>query len=521
MKRIAFVAFALLVLTAPLSAAVKPHELFTDHMVLQAGREIPVWGTASVGEQVTVELTIGKDTIKVGPVEAGNDGKWMVKLPAQVATAESAPSATLVIKGNNEVILEDVLIGEVWICSGQSNMEWSVKASYNSEKTIEAADDQRLRLYTVPKTASAKPLAAVAKSPKWRECSSETVPSFSAVAYFFGKNLRETRKVPVGLIHTSWGGTPAQAWTSQEALDAEPSLKYYHERLAQAVKGYDPKKADDQYKTAMDKWKTDAEKAKAEGKTPPRQPVKQQPPALSQYSASTLYNGMIAPLLPFAIRGAIWYQGESNAGQAYEYRTLFPAMIKDWRTRWNQGDFPFLFVQLAPFGTTAPWPELREAQLLTTKTVPNAAMAVITDVGDEKDIHPKKKQPVGERLAIAARALAYDEKIEFSGPVFESMKVEGNKVILTFAHVGDGLKAEGELLKGFVVCGEDKKFVPAKATITGQSTIEVTCNAVEKPIAVRYGWENFPIVNLWNKAGLPATPFRTDDFPSVTQPKKQ
>ena len=377
-------------------------------------------------------------------------------------------------------------------------------------------------------SASPKPLTAVppankqqSQATKWHECGSETVPSFSAVAYFFGKHLRETRKVPVGLIHTSWGGTPAQAWTSREALDAEPALKHYHERLAQAVKNYDPKKADEQHKTATDKWKVDADKAKAAGKSPPRQPQKQPPPALSQYSASTLYNGMIAPLLPFAIRGAIWYQGESNAGQAFEYRTLFPAMIKDWRARWNQGDFPFLFVQLAPFSNAGgDWPALREAQLLTTKSVPNTAMAVITDVGEETDIHPKKKQPVGERLAIAARALAYGEKVEYSGPEFESMKVEGNKVILTFAHIGGGLKAEGESLTGFTVCGDDKKFVPATAKIVGEKTIEVTSDKVEKPIAVRFGWESFPVVNLWNKAGLPATPFRTDDFRTSTQPKQ-
>ena len=230
---------------------------------------------------------------------------------------------------------------------------------------------------------------------------------------------------------------------------------------------------------------------------------------------------MIAPLLPFAIRGAIWYQGESNAGQSFEYRTLFPAMIKDWRARWNQGDFPFLFVQLAPFGNAGgDWPALREAQLLTTKSVPNTAMAVITDVGEETDIHPKKKQPVGERLAIAARAVAYGEKIEYSGPEYESMKVEGNKVILTFAHFGGGLKAEGESLTGFAVCGDDKKFVPGTAKIVDEKTIEVTSDKVEKPIAVRFGWESFPVVNLWNKAGLPATPFRTDDFQASTQSKK-
>jgi sialate O-acetylesterase len=522
MKR-AWLLPALLVLTASVRADVKPHELFTDNMVLQAGREIPVWGTATPGEEVTVELQLGKDVIKAGPVAAGKDGRWMVRLPAQVPLRDDTAALNLTIKGVNEITLKNVLIGEVWICSGQSNMEWPVAASFEPKTTIAAAGDAQLRLYTVPKTVSLTPLHNMAQAPKWQECSPQTVPGFSAVAYYFGQYLREKLKVPVGLIHTSWGGTPAQSWTSKDALNAEPALQHYHTTLDRILKDYDPQKAEEKYRADMENWREAADRAKAEGKQPPRAPQKQQ--RVTAFSPSALYNAMIAPLIPYAIQGAIWYQGESNAGQAFEYRTLFPTMISDWRKNWNQGEFPFLFVQLAPFmkiesePKESAWAELREAQMLTTKALPKAGMAVITDVGDEKDIHPKKKQPVGQRLALAALALAYDQKIEFTGPAYTSMKSEGNKAVLTFVHA-NGLEARGGELTGFTICGEDRKFHNAKAEIAGPNTVAVFSEAVANPTAVRFGWANYPVVNLWNKAGLPASPFRTDDFPVTTQPKK-
>lgn len=522
----------MLLTAAPAAADVKLHELFTDHGVLQAGRPIQVWGWSNPGEEVSVELHRGKNTVTAPKATADQAGRWSATLPQQPVTGADEEACSLVVKGKNTITLKNILIGEVWICSGQSNMQWRVVESADPQATISKAKDSRLRLYTVPRTASLKPLEHVAPPPgekaqttKWYECSPETVPDFSAVAYHFGAHLRSKRNVPVGLIHTSWGGTPAQAWTSKEALDAEPSLMHYHKGLAQALASYDPMKAEKQYQAALEKWKEAAAKAKAEGKKPGAAPRKQAPPAASSSSPSNLYNAMIAPLLQYAIRGAIWYQGESNAGAAYEYRTLFATMIKDWRARWNQGDFPFLFVQLAPYQqpVAAPgesnWAELREAQLLTMKNVPNTGMAVITDVG-EANIHPQKKQPVGERLAIAARALAYGEKIEYSGPIYESKKVEGSKVVLTFKHA-DGLEAKGGELTGFTICGADKKFVNAKAEITGPNTVAVWCDAVSTPTEVRYGWAIFPVVNLWNKAGLPASPFRTDEFPGVTWPKKK
>lgn len=445
---------------AGVRADVKPHALFTDNMVLQHGIKAPVWGTADDGEEVTVRIQDRevKTTAK--------DGKWSVALD----DLKAGGPYELTIAGKNRVTLKNVLVGEVWVCSGQSNMEWPVQASADPDKVKAGSANPKIRLFTVQRNNAAEPTTDI-KTTGWQECGPQTVPGFSAVGYHFGKHLQKALDVPVGLIHTSWGGTPAEAWTSPKALAADPHL---------------------------------AGMAKTGGR---------------------LYNGMIYPLQPFAIKGAIWYQGESNAGRAYQYRTLFPTMIKDWRATWGQGDFPFLFVQLAPFmdikkePMESAWAELREAQLLTTKIVKNTGMAVITDVGAEKDIHPKQKEPVGQRLAVAAEAIAYGKKVVYSGPIYESLKVDGNKAVLRFQHVGGGLEARGGPLTGFTVCGDDKVFVNAEAEIR-DDTVVVWSDKVAKPVAVRFGWANFPVVNLWNKDGLPASPFRTDNFPLTTAPKE-
>jgi sialate O-acetylesterase len=323
----------------------------------------------------------------------------------------------------------------------------------------------------------------------------------------------------VGLIESDWGGSPAEAWMSREAL--EINERYQTEVL-------------DAYTTAEKKYREaltafEIEKAEAAKNN---QEFKKRPPGLG-WKPSELYNGMIAPLIPYAIKGAIWYQGESNAGRAEQYRSLFADMIRCWRRDWGRDDFTFLAVQLAPWDknkkrsleqiTEAPgdsdWAELREAQVLATKTLPKVGMAVITDVGDKDDIHPTKKGPVGARLALAARGIAYGEKIEFSGPLYRSLEVNGDKAVLHFDHVGKGLEARDGALKGFAICGEDRNFVWANAEIAGD-TVVVSCPSVTKPVAVRYGWSDNPVVNLWNKDGLPASPFRTDDFPMITAPKK-
>ncbi len=490
---------------AAASAAVTPHGLFTDNMVLQQQRKVPVWGTARDGEAVTVEIQGQRAST------TAKGGKWQVWL----APMKAGGPFTMTIRGENTVTLKNVLVGEVWVCSGQSNMAMAVSRCADAEAVIAGSKNPKLRLFTVKNVTSDRPLSAVPVGRSWVEAGPKTVGNFSGVGYFFGQALQKALKVPVGLIHSSWGGSPADAWTSREALLADPALKGIVQAREQYVK---TRMAADQekYLAKMKKWPEIVKQARAAGKRPPRKPVD---PAKTHRRPCCLYNGMIHPLLPYALRGAIWYQGEANAKRAYQYRTLMPAMIQCWRRVWGQGDFPFLMVQLAPFvgklkGPT--WPELREAQLLTTHKLPNVGMAVITDVGDRMDIHPKRKGPVGERLALAARKIAYGEDIVYSGPEYCGMKVEGKQVVLSFKHVGSGLMTKGGEVKGFTIAGKDRRFVPARAEIRGDKVV-VSHPSVGEPVAVRFGWENFPVCDLWNKEELPATPFRTDDFPMITR----
>ncbi len=484
-----------MVATATLRADVKPNGLFRDGAVLQQGIKLPVWGTAADGEKITVKFQ-GQTVTTVA-----KDGRWQVWLKP----LKSGGPFTLEITGNNNVTINDVLVGEVWLCSGQSNMAFQLHRANNAADIIPAARDTQLRLFTVPHDAPDVPNTDV--NGKWSDVTPESVSNFSAVAYFFGRDLRAALKVPVGLISSSVGGTPAEAWTSHGTLAGDADLKKILARHKEAVEKYDPEAAAARQKKAMEKHKQVAAAAKAEGKPVPKAPKLQDNPERSHSRPSALYNGMIAPLEPYGIAGVIWYQGEANYARATEYQKLFPAMIGDWRKAWNEGDFPFLFVQIAPFERITP--EIREAQLLSWQKVPHTAMAVITDVGEEHDIHPTKKEPVGARLALAARAVAYGEKIEYSGPVYDSMKVRGNEVVLSFKHNGGGLMAKGGDLKGFTIAGDDGKFTPASAKIEG-NTVVVSSPSVSKPVAVRYGWANTPDVNLFNKEGLPATPFRTD-----------
>jgi sialate O-acetylesterase len=475
----------LLALLAPATtvAETKLHTLFTDGMVLQRDLPCKVWGTAAAGEEVVVEIAGQKKSAK-----AGADGRWSVKLDPLPAGGPHELKA-------GGVTVKDVLVGEVWVCSGQSNMEWSVNASANPAEEKAAAKYPKLRLYTVPKKMADTPQTEVASA--WKVCSPETVGGFSAVAYYFGRDLLSL-DVPVGLIHTSWGGTAAELWTKHEVLAGTPELKPIVDEFPNRLKNYE---------TALANHPKAVEKAKAENKPAPQAPRKPMGP-------SCLYNAMIAPILPYGIRGAIWYQGESNASRAKQYETLFPAMIRNWRDDWGQGDFPFGFVQLANFMARKPepgqsnWAELRDAQTKTL-ALPNTGMAVIIDIGDEKDIHPKNKQDVGKRLAAWAQAKVYGKPIVYSGPMFEALKVEGTSARVTFKHAGGGLVAKGEVLKGFAIAGEDGKFVWADAKIDG-ATVVVSSPKVEKPAAVRYAWADNPECNLYNKEGFPASPFRTD-----------
>jgi sialate O-acetylesterase len=470
----------------------------------------PIWGWADPGEKVTVTLGDQK-----AEATADKDGKWQVRLAAMKA---GTGPLEMTVAGKNTLKLANILIGEVWICSGQSNMGFTVKGVINSDQEIAEAKHPKIRLFSVTRVTAATPQTDC--KGEWVECSPETVPGFTAVGYFFGRDLLQALAVPVGLVNTSWGGTPAEAWTSRDALEADPAFAGLLERWKQNIEAYP--KAKEAWDKVKDKkmadWKAAAAKAKADGKQPQRAPQAPSDPAASPNCPASLYNGMIAPLIPLGIRGAIWYQGESNVGRPMEYRKLFPAMITDWRKHWAEGEFPFFFVQLANFMARKPepadsnWAALREAQTMTL-ALPKTGQAVIIDIGEANDIHPKNKQDVGKRLALAAEAVAYGKDVVYSGPMYESMKVEGERVRLQFNHVGGGLVAKGGgQLTGFAMAGEDKKFAWADAKIDGDSVL-VWSKDVPKPAAVRYAWADNPECNLYNKADLPASPFRTDDWP--------
>ena len=485
--KLSVVLASILAVALKAQADVRVPALFSDNMVLQQEMRAPIWGWADDGEQVTV--TFRGKTAKA----KAKDGKWMVKLNRLKAGGPD----TLTVEGKNKIEIKNVLVGEVWVASGQSNMEWPLSRSFESTNDIKSSANPNLRLFLVAKAKADEPAKDV--KAQWKDCGPESVPNFSAVAYYFGRDLQKARNVPVGLIGTYWGGSPAEVWMSKQALESKPEYK-----------------ADilDTYAEAARKAAESGDKKKQPGWKP-----------------TELYNGMIAPLIPYGIKGAIWYQGESNAGKAEQYRRLFADMIRNWRHDWEQGDFTFIAVQLAPFDprrsleqiaekpVQSGWAELREAQLMATKTLPKVGMVVITDVGDLKDIHPTKKEPVGKRLALAARGIAYGERIEYSGPIYESMFVQDAHAILSFDHIDGGLEARGGALKGFAICGPDHTFVWAEAQIKGNKVL-VSSPSVSEPVAVRYGWADFPVVNLWNKADLPASPFRTDDFPMTTAKKK-
>jgi len=631
---------------------VKPHSLFTDHMVLQRGVAVPVWGSADAGGTVTVSIA-GQAASAVADAK----GRWIAKLKP----LEAGGPHELTIAGEKPITLKNVLVGDVWVCSGQSNMEQGIRACANPTEEIAKANYPRIRLFMVPHHVAGEPQTSV--NATWQVCSPATVAAggwggFSGAAYYFGRHLHRELDVPIGLIQTCWGGTIAEAWTSAEALKALPDFKPAVEQLEQLVA--DLKKGQDSYERRVAAWWRTNDPGSAKGwataafdaaawkpmtlpqhwekvaelgsfdglvwfrrqldvpaawagkdlllelgpiddrdttffngtkigatdvwttarrYTVPGKLVKAgknliavrvldtggggglygqpaqmrlsrpggagKPVSLAgpwSYQAAApmgklpplpvkavggspnvvtvLYNGMIAPLLPYAIKGSIWYQGESNAGRAMQYRTLLPTMIKDWRSRFGVGDFPFFIVQLANFMAVqatpvqSGWAELREAQLLTAQADPKVGLAVITDIGDARDIHPKNKQDVGKRLALSALAIAYGRKLVSSGPEFRGMKVEGGTARLAFDHVGGGLVARGGAkLKGFAVAGDDKQFHWADAVIEGE-TVVVSSPNVARPAAVRYNWANNPIGDLYNKDGLPAGPFRSDVAPT-------
>lgn len=504
-------------------ADVRISPLFSDGAVLQRGREVPIWGMADPGEAVTVRLN-GKDA----ETTADASGRWSIRLPAQ----DAGGPFDLTVQGKNTIVRHDILVGEVWIASGQSNMQfplatWDPKNPIHgpaAAETVAAANDPLLRMFTVKRHLSPDKPADDIDLPvgQWKEANPENAAGFSAVAYHFARELRKNLDVPVGIIHSSIGGTPVEAWTSQPVMASLPECKPVLERWDKRIEAFPAAMKIYEEKT-LPEWTAAAEKAKAEGQPPPKKIYP--PTGPDNFSRpSTLFNGMIAPLIPYGIQGVIWYQGEANGGgnalacSPIVYRTLFPAMIEDWRTRWDQGDFSFLFVQLANIRApqTAPVQggsaSIREAQMMAL-SVPNTGMATAIDLADKdkpEDIHPHNKLEVGRRLSLIALATVYDQKIpSYSGPVLSGFKVEGNQVRISFTHADGGLAAADGKLVGFAISGKDGKFVWGTATIDGD-TVVVSSDQVDEPANVRYGWAFNPIGNLRNQAGLPAPPFRTD-----------
>jgi sialate O-acetylesterase len=474
---------ASLFVSAAMGQPLKLASLFSSDMVLQQQTDAAIWGQAAPGGKVSVSVSWSK---QVAEATADADGRWKTTIKTPQA---GGPHSVTVKSGADTIELKNVLSGEVWFCTGQSNMQWKMRG-YGVDfwkEDVEAAKYPNIRFCQVAQVIALETQDAV--SAKWSVCNPTSVLSFSSIGFFFGRELHEALDVPIGLVSVNWGGSSAETWVSPEVLNKE--FPEFSKRMQEY-----PKMVEE----------SGALHTSAKGR----------PKGLNQRNPAVLYNGMINPLVPFALRGAIWYQGESNVKEPVQYRTLFPAMIKDWRTRWGIGDFPFYYVQIAPFNyKTEPVPTafLREAQTMAL-SVPNTGMAVTMDVGDETNIHPKQKKSVAHRLALLALAKTYGKTdLAYSGPLYKACKVEGNKIRLAFDHVDGGLVSDdGEALTHFTIAGADQKFVEAEAVIDGD-TVVVRSNEVSKPVAVRYGWGNADMPNLANKDGLPSPSFRTDDWP--------
>ncbi len=490
-------------LMAQTQADLKMSSVFSDHMVLQQKEPIRIWGWTTALQEVTVKFA--NQTVVA---TAATDGRFELNLDP---VAAGGPYA-LTIASDETKSFEDVLVGEVWLCSGQSNMGFPVSAANDPDLECLTANFPNLRLISVPQVGTQEPQYDF--KGQWERCTPETVKNFSAVGYFFGRQLHQTLGVPIGLIDNAWGGSSCEAWVKRDLLEEDELYRPLMERWKKVEATYNHENATASYHEKLKAWNVSKEGRKPQA---PRNPL------IGQHRPANLYNGVLKPVMGYTIQGAIWYQGESNAGRAYQYRDLFPLMIQSWRDEWNQGDFSFYWVQLADFrpevtepaGST--WAELREAQTMTMSKLPNTGEAVILNLGEAVDIHPKNKQDVAKRLARWALAKDYRQNIVFKSPSYESMEVKKGKVHIHFDAVGGGLDAfDIREPVGFTIAGNDQAFVNASATIVNRNTVEIWSEAVTEPVAVRYAWADNPVCNLQSVEGLPVTPFRTDTWPGIT-----
>jgi sialate O-acetylesterase len=491
-------------------ADVKLPAVFSDHMVLQQGTKVPVWGWADPGENVTVSIAGQMQT-----ATSDDKGQWRVTLePLSVGE----PLTLVVESPHNRLEVKDVLVGEVWICSGQSNMEFKVKDCWNGDLDVAAAKYPNIRLLSVKGSGSQETVEDF--KGHWEVCSPQSVGNFSAVGYFFGRELQEQLEVPIGLIDNSWGGSACEAWIRRDRLEGNPLYQTMLENQDKAAADTDPHGT---FNKKLADWEVRAAAARKEGKPEPPNKPWWNDPKNGPLRAANLYHGRLEPIKPFAIRGVIWYQGETNANRAFQYRELFPLLISSWREDWGEGDFPFYWVQLTNFNAQqaepgeAWWPELREAQTMTMDKLPHTGQAVIIDLGEAADIHPRDKLDVARRLVRWALARDYGRDIVYESPEYDSMQKQDDVITIHFKHAGGGLRTvNAGRVEGFAIAGDDRHWVWADAKITGKDEVQVRSDKVPQPVAVRYAWADNPVCNLYNTSGLPATPFRTDDWPLVT-----
>lgn len=488
--------------------------IFSDHMVLQGGADIAVWGSGTDGQKVKVEIN---GVIQETGVE---NGKWQITLPPVSA---GGPYTMNVSSGSREITIQDILAGEVWIAGGQSNMEFWLKNSLNAKAEIASANLQEFRYYNVPRVAYVEPGKGQEQAGQWMVCNAETAGDFSAVAYYFGKSLIKALKVPVGIIGCNWGGTSAACWTSEEFLQMGEKTPVYLEEYQKVVRNEVQEEYNRQIEAYDEKVKSfnqRFEKFKRDYPEATQEEVDEQvgsypwPPPYGSRSfrrPSGLFHNMVSTVIHYRSKGVIFYQGEEDTGKSEIYYELFSLMRKNWRDAWKNSQLPFLFVQLPYYNDEEAgkdWPVLREAQLRTMHDDKDTAMVVATDCGERDNIHPVDKRPVGERLALLAMDRIYGKNIQGVSPIYSGKEIKDDKIILHFDHAEVGLICKGESLKGFEICGNDHVFVKADAVIKGK-TVEVSAEGLSNPVAVRYGWANYTEVNLYSAAGLPASPFRT------------
>ncbi len=521
MKRILLFAFGLLAAN-DLRAELKLPAIIGDHMVLQQKQNDPIWGWDTPGAKITVGFAG-----QTYSTQAGADGKWMVKLTPMPA---NATPQILNITGTTTREIHDVLVGEVWVCSGQSNMQFPLwnpggfGGDYNGD--LEAAESNlpNLRLITVPNVGTQE-LQDTFQG-EWQASTPATASKFSAVGFLYGRYLHRILGVPVGLIDNAWGGSAAEAWIRRSALAQDSRFNQLMAAAVQQEAFCQTEKASQDYAAALAKWKVAATKARAQLIPPPYAPQSPTNWLAGNKRPGNIFNGVLHPIIGYGIKGVIWYQGESNADHAYEYASLFPFLIEQWRQEWAQGDFPFYWVQLAgfkdvqPFPKESAWAELREAQTKTMQ-VTNTGQAVIIDLGEGKDVHPKNKHDVAARLVRWPLVKDYGMKLPFRSPEFKMLTVNSNKLLIEYDCFGSKLRPFGTYeLKGFAVCGKDKIWHWAKGKIVGDNKVELSCDEVPAPDAVRYAWADNPVCNLFSNEGLPVTPFRTDAFELSTKPAK-